>query len=422
MVTLRLAVPLALLLAAACSDQPTGAELRTPDEPARHSVNSSSASINYHAHVEDHGWLGWVGPGETTGTVGQARQMEALEINFWGSAGPAAKVCAEAHVQDHGWMGETCGTSVIVGTTGQARQMEAIRIRVADAPDVSICYRAHIENFGWLDWQCNGQVAGTVGDSLQMEAIQIRLVKPFYAWTSFQTGQPYGIPLQGDPHMGQHASYDRQLVWAGNYEKYHRVDEQFVLTNAGKGMIYIIGDEPDHWNSTAGPWYVYTPAQYAQVFHEAVTHIRGLDSSARFSNGGITPRGSTPNGPGYLHWIEYADAFISAYRGITGQDPPVYEWRFHALGMSSGAGFATLMNEAAAWAAARGSRVFVGSVSGPESILPDIVNHVKADSRITGAAWWSYDPASRTNYAWPYALHNGTSLTSLGQSYVQLMK
>lgn len=401
-----------LLFTTACADQPTGPAAEIAPAGARYAFAGSSASISYQAHVEDHGWMGWVSDGQTAGTTGEGRQVEALQVNLSGSSSPAAEVCYEAHVENYGWMGEACGNGQTVGTTGQALQMEAVRIRVRNAPDLSVCYRVHIAIYGWQNEVCDGAIAGTTGQALHVEAIQIRLRKPFYAWTEHHTGTPNNILLQGTPWMGQDESYDRQFVWAGNCEKYFQVDNAFVDANKGKGMIYFIGDEPDH--DTAGC--LYTPAEYAKVFHDAVTHIRSIDSSARFSNGGFTQPSATP--AGYPHFTDYADQFITAYRNLTGgQDPPIVEWRFHGLDIDA-ATFKTWMTHAADWAAARGQKIFVGSFNGGE--MQAMIDHIKADSRITGAAWWTYDPVNRGNgVPWKYPLTDTNGLlTALGTQYV----
>src|SRR4051812_35284080 len=52
--------------------------------------------LDYKAHVKDLGWLPYVGPGETAGTVGQSRQAEAFsfELGYKGYyLGPGAIIC-----------------------------------------------------------------------------------------------------------------------------------------------------------------------------------------------------------------------------------------------------------------------------------------------------------------------------------------
>lgn len=404
-----------LLALAACTDEPTRPGPELAPGPRHGSNASPAATVSYQAHVQDWGWMGWVSEGQVAGTLGQDRRLEALQVSLSGSTSPSAEVCYQGHVENYGWMGEVCGNGQTIGTTGQALRLEAVRIRLRNAPDLSICYKAYVQGTGWQNEVCDGEVAGTTGLALRMEAITIRLRKPFYAWTDSRTGTPNGVLLQGTAGVGQHESYARQFVWAGNCEKYFQVDNAFVDRNKGKHLIYIIGDEPDHDGATC----LYTPEEYARVFRDAVAHIRSIDPTARFSNGGFTQPNATP--AGYPHFTDYADRFIAAYRGLTGQDPPVAEWRFHGLAVDA-ATFAAWMNQAAAWAAARGQKIFVGSFNGPD--MAAMVDHVKNDSRIVGAAWWSYDAVNRWDGSpWPYALTNpdGT-LNARGQQYVQVTK
>ncbi|MGL5354434.1 MAG: family 10 glycosylhydrolase, partial [Clostridium sp.] len=86
-----------------------------------------------------------------------------------------AGVVYKTHVQDYGWQawkynGETSGTS------GQAKRLESIQIKVNGLPAGSnILYRTHIQDYGWQDWKSNGQSSGTIGKSKRIEAMEIKL-------------------------------------------------------------------------------------------------------------------------------------------------------------------------------------------------------------------------------------------------------
>jgi uncharacterized protein YjdB len=54
------------------------------------------------AHVRDKGWPPFVRENDVSGTVGEARRLEAFRIRLAGSA--AFDVCYSVHVQCHGWM------------------------------------------------------------------------------------------------------------------------------------------------------------------------------------------------------------------------------------------------------------------------------------------------------------------------------
>ena len=119
--------------------------------------------VEYEAHVENVGWQGVKHDGETAGTVGESKRLEALRINC-----PGVKF--KGHVQNIGWTSERA-SGEIIGTAGEKLRLEAVQI-FKDG----IKYRVHIENKGWTDWKGSGEVAGTVGESLRIEAIEIKLV------------------------------------------------------------------------------------------------------------------------------------------------------------------------------------------------------------------------------------------------------
>jgi uncharacterized protein YjdB len=63
----------------------------------------------------------------------------------------------------------------ISGTTGESRRIEAIQIKLLNSPDWNVKYQVHVADKGWLPWAANGEIAGTTGESRQIEAIRITL-------------------------------------------------------------------------------------------------------------------------------------------------------------------------------------------------------------------------------------------------------
>ncbi|MBQ9043556.1 MAG: RICIN domain-containing protein [Eggerthellaceae bacterium] len=137
--------------------------------------------ISYRVHVQKKGWMGWVSNGAVAGTTGQALRIEAIEVVLEAKAAQTSAsegiigVRTAAHVQSIGWQapalaGETSGT------TGQSKRVEALKISL-DAGTVGggITYNVHVQRKGWINGVSNGAVAGTTGQSLRMEAVQISL-------------------------------------------------------------------------------------------------------------------------------------------------------------------------------------------------------------------------------------------------------
>ncbi len=87
-------------------------------------------------------------------------------------------VVYRTYVQNEGWQSWKQNDEVS-GTMGQGKQLEAIQVKltgqIADKYDVY--YRVHSQDFGWLGWAKNGESSGTEGYSKRIEAIEIRLVK-----------------------------------------------------------------------------------------------------------------------------------------------------------------------------------------------------------------------------------------------------
>lgn len=142
----------------------------TPSAPTPPNKNTKPIGeylVNYRSHVQDFGWLGTVGDGETSGTIGQSLRMEAIQINI-----PGFDVTYQVHQQTYGDSkvaknGETCGV------TGQAKRIEAIKI---NSKKIKLQYRAQIQGIGWTDWVGNGKWCGTKGEGKRLEAVQIKVV------------------------------------------------------------------------------------------------------------------------------------------------------------------------------------------------------------------------------------------------------
>jgi hypothetical protein len=246
----------------------------------------------------------------------------------------------------------------------------------------------------------------------------------FYVWADssalnnsglLQHDSPLGFRIQGTPGYAGYSEFnDRQEVQANNCDKSPHIDAAFVQAHAGEGMLYIIGDEPDHnpvaFGACGNPAQVplYSPAEYASVFHTAVTLIRGYDSTARFSNGGFTVPGASPGAP-YKHFTDYADDFIAAYNSAFGEDPPVDEWRFNVNGLTAPQ-FGAVLDPLMQWRAGR--NIFIGSMDGDNMAYR--VGAVLARP-IVGAAWWSLDDGASS------LMNTNGTINQLGQDYRRLI-
>ena len=139
------------------------------------SVVTSSPSISYQTHVQDYGWQSWKSNGEVSGTVGQSKRLEGINIKLSNING---SIEYKTHVQDIGWQ-DWKSNGQMSGTSGQSKRLEAIKVKLSGeaANQYDVYYRVHAQDYGWLDWAKNGESAGTEGYSKRLEGIQIVLVK-----------------------------------------------------------------------------------------------------------------------------------------------------------------------------------------------------------------------------------------------------
>ena len=131
--------------------------------------------VVYSAHVSGIGWQKPVADGQTAGTVGKAKALEALTIE----CPPAfdGGITYQAHVAGIGWVSPV-SNGAIAGTTGRSKAVEAFRISLTGSlvAQYDIYYRVHVAGIGWLDWASNGADAGSTGLCSKLEAIEIKLV------------------------------------------------------------------------------------------------------------------------------------------------------------------------------------------------------------------------------------------------------
>lgn len=134
-------------------------------------------NIGYTTHLKNKGWQNKVFNGKLSGTIGESRRIEAIQVNL-SKLAFSGNVLYSSHIQDYGW-GTWATNGSLSGTIGKSKQVEAIKLKLSGeiATKYDIYYRSHIQDYGWLGWTKNGTSSGTEGLSKRMEAIEIKLVK-----------------------------------------------------------------------------------------------------------------------------------------------------------------------------------------------------------------------------------------------------
>lgn len=123
------------------------------------------SKLKYQAHIEAIGWQSWKSNGETAGTTGQSKRLEAIRMDA------PFEVYAKAHIQNVGWKDYgKINKDTIIGTTGQGLRLECLCLKG------KFKYRVHIQDSGWSCWTNADGICtlGSVGQSLRIEAIQMK--------------------------------------------------------------------------------------------------------------------------------------------------------------------------------------------------------------------------------------------------------
>ena len=145
-------------------------------EPEEELEQAGSVTVSYRTHVQSVGWQGWKKNGTMSGTSGQAKRLEAIQIKVSGVRNLGIRY--KTHIQSIGWESGWKADGKTSGTSGQAKRLEAIQIQLTGsaASKYDVWYCVHAQYFGWLDWARNGAQAGTAGYGFRLEGIMIRVL------------------------------------------------------------------------------------------------------------------------------------------------------------------------------------------------------------------------------------------------------
>ena len=149
-------------------------------------------STSYKTHVQSYGWQEYVKDGTVSGTSGEAKRLEAIQIKL-DNQDYDGDIEYRTHIQSYGWETTWKKNDQMSGTSGEAKRLEAIQIKLTGemADHYDIYYRVHAQKFGWLGWAKNGESAGTASFAYRLEAIQIMLVDKNESFEEYGEAQAF---------------------------------------------------------------------------------------------------------------------------------------------------------------------------------------------------------------------------------------
>nr|WP_320026800.1 hypothetical protein [uncultured Acetobacterium sp.] len=155
-------------------------------------TTTATVGVEYKTHVQDKGWESvWKTNGVVSGTVGEGKRLEALEVQLSGDFPSSASIETYVHVQNRGNLGPFYMGSD-AGTEGAGLRLESIRLVLTNMPGYVLKYNVQVQNKGWLrnetddsTWFQSGETAGTAGEGLRLEGIRIKLVQVNAAYEAY---------------------------------------------------------------------------------------------------------------------------------------------------------------------------------------------------------------------------------------------
>lgn len=133
-------------------------------------------SGTYSAHISYVGWKNGINLGETAGTTGQSRALEAIRIDSLSYPLSTANISCSVYVRGSGWT-DPVPISSQCGTTGQSKPIEAVKLALEGgiADRYALTYQTHSSYVGWTGWVSGGSVSGTPNTGHEIEAIAIKV-------------------------------------------------------------------------------------------------------------------------------------------------------------------------------------------------------------------------------------------------------
>ena len=268
-------------------------------------------NINYQAHVQDIGWQTTVWGGEVAGTVGQAKRLEAVKMWLTGDMANYYSIQYRVHIQDIGWQ-DWARDGIIAGTIGLGKRIEAIEIRLIDlrTVDPDIYYSSHVQDKGWTGNVQNGQVAGTTGQSKRVEAFTVGLNNSKYSGDVIYKGHVQDIGWQNWVKNGQVAGTTGlgKAIEAIQIHLMKKIDLKALETNS---EVSSICDRKGYKNGVA------------------VTGWKNINgNSYYFGNDGVLVVNQSIKKDGKQGYVNNLGKFVLSNNGIFMHGIDISEWNY----------------------------------------------------------------------------------------------
>jgi uncharacterized protein YjdB len=143
--------------------------IETNPGEARDVKEEAPLLMRYRACVNGRGWMDFQDSGDIVGSIGDGREIEALEFQYSGPGNLSIQIC----YRNEGW--QEWAPAGVVGAAGQGKRIKAIRMKLENGPEPKLRAQAYVMGRGWLPNVSWNQIIGTTSDSLQIEALCVAL-------------------------------------------------------------------------------------------------------------------------------------------------------------------------------------------------------------------------------------------------------
>ena len=277
------------------------AEAPSPEGSNQPESFITGTNVVYAAHCQGYGWMGEAWNGDTAGTVGESRRLEAYTAHLQdGTIGGG--IVYSAYVAGRGWQ-DWKPEYETSGTVGESVAVEGIRVSLTGraAEVYNVYYTTHVANAGWLGWSANGEDAGAPGTGHAVQAIQIRLVPKGNGAPGSSTNACIGRDYFDDPMIRMAQGYSSPTDW-------------LIMVDDDRTLLGVFHGSQGNW-SKYDMWRVSTGAPETPSVHGVFSiGSRGYV----FGSGYSCYYWTEWNGPYLFHSIKYNEGTFDVQDGWIG--------------------------------------------------------------------------------------------------------
>lgn len=207
---------------------------KNPTTPSK--LNAEELNLTYEAYSQRDGWHRGSSLGSPAGKMGSGQQVEALR--FLKDPHPYVQVEMRSFVEGKGW-GAYAAHGAHTGTVGEKRKLEAVEMRLTGilSSTYDLYYRVCLQGTGWLSFAKAGYPTGMPRSGVVIEAVEVQVLPKNQGFQG-TVGNPYVEYYKAERGTVFYTTQNMALYEKANYSrKIGEVPKASFLTGTIEGAF-----------------------------------------------------------------------------------------------------------------------------------------------------------------------------------------